>query len=90
MLNITLAVSFKDGTKRDVVCKTSDYVAFEAHFDKPVSVLEQGRLTYLFWLAWKASGTDQAFDVWVDSVDNIASVDEQDEIPPLGSPQPTG
>lgn len=90
MLNITLAVSFKDGTKRDVVCKTSDYVAFEAHFDKPVSVLEQGRLTYLLWLAWKASGTDQAFDVWVDSVDNIGSVDEQDEIPPLGSHQLTG
>ena len=90
MLNITLKVSFTDGTSTDVTCKTSDYIAFEQHFDKPVSILEQGRLTYLLWLAWKASRSESDFDTWVDSVESVTSVDDVDEIPPLGSPQHIG
>lgn len=94
MLNINLTVTHKDGSKNDVVCKTSDYVAFEAHFDKPVSILEQGRLTYLLWLAWKASSrvgvTQLVFDEWVDTVDSIESGDDEADIVPLESPAPTG
>lgn len=93
MLNIDLAVTYKNGTKSDVVCKTVDYLAFEAHFDKPIAVLEQGRLTHLLWLAWtaatRAGDTSVAFDEWVDTVDGIESGDAND-VPPLESPAVTG
>lgn len=93
MLNIDLAVTHKDGTAVDVVCKTVDYLAFESHFDKPIAVLEQGRLTHLLWLAWKAATragqTDLDFDTWVDTVDGIESKDASD-VPPLESPAATG
>lgn len=94
MLNIDLAVTYKDGTKSDVVCKTADYVAFESHFDKPIAVLEQGRLTHLLWLAWsaatRANSTTLPFTDWVDTVDGIESKDGDNDVPPLGSPAPTG
>jgi hypothetical protein len=94
MLNIDLAVTYKDGTASDIVCKTSDYIAFESHFDKPIAVLEQGRLTHLLWLAWHSAKrntqTDAEFDQWVDTVDGIESKDSQESIPPLESPQLTG
>jgi len=94
MLNIDLAVTYKDGTRSDIVCKTADYIAFEAKFDKPVSVLEQGRLTYLLWLAWHSAHRNQAtdldFDTWVDTVDGIESKDGTNDVPPLESPAPTG
>ena len=94
MLNIDLAVTYKDGTKSDVVCKTADYIAFESKFDKPISVLEQGRLTYLLWLAWHAvqrnNQTTDDFDTWVDTVDGIESKDGDNDVPPLESPAPTG
>jgi len=94
MLNIDLAVTHKDGTTVDVVCKTADYIAFETNFDKPISVIEQGRLTYLLWLAWHASKrvghTDAGFDEWVDTVDGIESKDGDNDVPPLESPAPTG
>lgn len=94
MLNIDLAVTYKDGTRGDIVCKTADYIAFEAKFDKPVSVLEQGRLTYLLWLAWHSAHRNQAtdldFDTWVDTVDGIESKDGANDVPPLESPAPTG
>lgn len=93
MLNIDLAVAHKDGTKSDVVCKTVDYLAFESHFDKPIAVLEQGRLTHLLWLAWTAATrskqTDLGFDEWVETVDGIESGDTND-VPPLESPAATG
>ena len=93
MLNIDLAVTHKDGSKSDVVCKTVDYLAFESHFDKPIAVLEQGRLTHLLWLAWTAatrSGqTDVTFETWVDTVDGIESGDTND-VPPLESPAAIG
>ena len=94
MLNIDLAVTYKGGTKSDVVCKTADYIAFESHFDKPIAVLEQGRLTHLLWLAWHAAkrneSTDLDFDAWVDTVDGIESSDGDNDVPPLESPAPTG
>lgn len=94
MLNIDLVVTKSDGSAVDVSCNTVDYVAFERHFDKPISVLEQGRITYLFWLAWHASkrlgSIDCDFDTWVESVVNIEAKDSQESIPPLGSPQLTG
>lgn len=94
MLNIDLAVTYKDGTKADVVCKTADYIAFESHFDKPIAVLEQGRLTHLLWLAWhsahRTQQTSGSFDEWVDTVDGIESKDGDNDVPPLESTAPTG
>ena len=76
-----------------VQCLPVDFIAFENHFDKPVSALESGRLTYLFFLAWTAShrtgATALQFDEWVVDVLSVEQAAE-DEIPPLGSSPSTG
>lgn len=76
-----------------VACLPVDFIAFENHFDKPVSALESGRLTYLYFLAWTASKrtgvTGLEFDEWVATVTSVEQADE-DEIPPLGSSPSTG
>lgn len=77
-----------------VKCLAVDFIAFEEHFDKPVSALEQGRITHLYWLAWAAltrtGKTDADFKAWAATVQSIEQVDEDDSIPPLGSSQSTG
>ena len=76
MLAIDIAVTFEDGEAAALTCKTPDFLAFEAHFDKPFSVLsESPRLTYLLFLAWsaatRAKQTDKPFEEWSEGVANV-------------------
>jgi hypothetical protein len=76
MLSIDITVTFDDGEKAPVTCKTPDFLAFESKFDKPFSVLsEQPRLTYLLFLAWSAATraklTDKPFEEWSEGVANV-------------------
>lgn len=91
MMNLKVVTSTGTFTAR---CLPVDFIAFEEHFDKPISVLEQGRLTHLYWLAFASlERTGQVngaeFKAWAATVVSIEQADE-DEIPPLGSSQPTG
>ena len=94
MQSITFVVTHDDGQTAKIVCTAPDYVAFENEFDKPISVLETGRLTYLYWLAWhglkRFHRTDKGFDEWVQTVAGVEVPGDEDEIPPLESPQPIG
>jgi hypothetical protein len=50
---IALTVSFEDGTNTTVTTTAADLIAFEQHFDKSVSILQNDyRLTYLFFICW--------------------------------------
>lgn len=94
MQSITLVVTRTGGRTDEVSCLAADFVAFEEYFDKPISALESGRLTYLYWLAWHGlkrnnrAGAD--FNEWVQEVVGIEANDGADEIPPLERNQPTG
>lgn len=95
MQAISLDVVLAGGKTEKVVCTAADFVAFETHFDKPVSVLEQGRLTYLYWLAWhackRAGNTELDFDQFVESVEALEVPEgESQELVPLESNQLTG
>jgi hypothetical protein len=95
MQSMTFVVTHDDGRSDKIVCSAPDYVAFETHYDKPISVLETGRLTYLYWLAWhglqRFKRTPLSFEDWVSSVTSVDIPDDDKvEISPLESPQPTG
>ena len=95
MQSIALNVTHDDGNIASVTCTASDFIAFETHFDKSISALESGRLTYLYWLAWhglqRFKRTPLSFEDWVSSVTSVDIPDDDKvEISPLESPQPTG
>lgn len=69
MQPINLQIQYADGSTVDVSTTVADFIKFETHFDKSISVLSQdARLTYMFYLAWaaaKRSGkTELEFDDW--------------------------
>jgi hypothetical protein len=95
MQSIAMTVTHDDGQVASVTCTASDFIAFETHFDKSISALETGRLTYLYWLAWHGLKRTNlcvvSFEDWVAAVTNIeVTNDGSVEISPLESPQPTG
>lgn len=73
MQPINLQISYIDGTSVDVSTTAADYIKFETHFDKSISVLsDDARLTFLFYLAWcaaKRTGkTELEFEPWSETV----------------------
>ncbi len=94
MMRISLAVSYVDGSGAEVVATAPDLIAFERHFDKPMTVFAaEARIEYILWIAWSAMSrrkmvTDE-FDVWVDAVDSVVAGDPG-EVVPLEINQPTG
>lgn len=76
MLALDMTVTYEDGRTVDIVCKTPDFLAFEAHFDKAFTVLSSdARLTYLMFLAWAAikrtGGTDKPLEEWAGEVSMV-------------------
>ena len=95
MQSIAIVVTQNDGVSHTATCNAVDFIAFEQHFDKSIGVLETGRLTYLFWLAWhslhRTNVTALDFDAWVPTVDKIDTGESAEvEIPPLENTQPIG
>jgi len=79
---ISLTVFFADGTEKAVTAVAADLIAFEQHFDKSVSILQNDyRLTYLFYICWhvlKRTGeTKQEFDDWIGTVTGIEATDDE-------------
>lgn len=78
MMQIAMRVAYVDGSEAAVTAKASDLIAFERHFDKPMTAFgdpKNGRIEHVMWLAWhtltKAGVTSLDFDSWVDSVESI-------------------
>jgi hypothetical protein len=79
---INLKLVFVDGTEKNVVAVAADLVAFEQHFDKSVSTLQNDvRLTYLFWMCWhvlKRTGeTKQDFEKFIETVSGVVIGDDE-------------
>lgn len=78
MMQIAMKVKNADGSEAEVTARASDLIAFERHFDKPMTVFgdpNNARVEYIMWLAWhitkRSKGTDLEFEPWADTVDEI-------------------
>ena len=93
MIRITLQVIYNDGTTELMVATAADAIAFEREYDKPISVLNSGRMEYMWWIGWRAltrtNKTSLPFTDWLDTVAELKD-EEVDEIVPLERSQSTG
>lgn len=95
MMRIALKVEYDDGSEAAVVAAAPDLIAFERHFDKPMTVFaDSPRVEWMLWLAWTAlhrqGKTADAFDPWTEKISGIVFGEQQGDIVPLESSQPTG
>ena len=94
MLRVALHIEYADGSAVDAVATAADQMAFEEHFDKPITVISnEFRVTYLLWLAWhviKRTGkTSDDCNKWAEDVASV-SIGDADDVVPLESKAPIG
>jgi len=94
-MRMLLHIDYANGSGADVTVSAPDYVRFEQKFDRSVTQLETNfRLTDLCFLAWsslnRTKKTDLSFEEWVDTIEGVGGSEDQAEIVPLESTQPTG
>jgi len=75
-MKINLAVTYNDGTVKELTAQAADLVAFETKFDLSVAKLEKEvRWTHICFLGWhveKRTGATKAeFDDWLETVAEI-------------------
>jgi hypothetical protein len=77
MNEITLTITFVDGTTLDINTSAGDVVKWESYFDLGIDKLE--KVTHLLYLAWLAikrlKKTGEEFDNWVDLVSKVEVAD---------------
>jgi hypothetical protein len=77
MNQITLTITFVDGTTLEVNTAAGDIVKWETHFDLGIDKLE--KVTHLLYLAWLAitrlKKTGEGFDGWIDLVSKVEVAD---------------
>jgi len=75
------------GGEEEVQVSPKVVVAFEREFQTGLGRAFQNdqRAEHMFWLAWKASGSNKTFDVWLDDVQDVEMVTDV-ERPLSGTP----
>lgn len=93
MIRIKLQIQYNDDRTELVTATAADAIAFERQYDKPISVLNSGRIEYMWWIGWRAltrtNKTSLPFDEWLDTVAELKD-EETDDIVPLERSQSTG
>lgn len=94
-LRLNLSVSYADGSAVAVTTAAADLIAFEDAYDRSISRIDEDwrftDIAYLAWHALKRTGkTDKDFMPWSEDVDMVWFGDEQEDVVPLESTQPTG
>lgn len=79
-MQISLQITYEDGTDKTVTAVAADLVAFEMKFDMSVSRLEKEvKLTHLLYIAWAAEkrtkATTDEFEQWVEKVSSVGMQD---------------
>lgn len=79
-MQISLQITYEDGTDKTVTAVAADLVAFEMKFDLSVSRLEKEiKLTHLLYIAWAAEkrikATTDEFERWVETVSSVGMQD---------------
>lgn len=85
-MRFNLRVTYNDGVTADVVAVTTDLVAFEDEFHRPITrFFEELSLKEVCWLAWavltRESRTAATFAEWLIAVDEAELTDG--EVTPL-------
>ena len=77
MNEITLTITFVDGTSLEVNTSAGDVVKWETYFNLSIDKLEKAtHLLYLAWLALKRlKKTGEEFEGWVDLVSTVGVSD---------------
>jgi hypothetical protein len=77
MNQITLTITFVDGTTLEVNTSAGDVVKWESYFDLGIDKLE--KITHLLYLAWLAvtrlKKTGEEFEGWIDLVSKVEVAD---------------
>lgn len=79
-MQISLQLTYADGTEKTVSATAADLVAFETKFDLSIARLEANiKLTHLLFIAWAAEKrtgvTKDDFEKWVESVATVGMAD---------------
>ena len=79
-MQISLQLTYADGTEKTVSAMAADLVAFETKFDLSIARLESNiKLTHLLFIAWAAEkrtgATKDDFEKWVESVETVGMAD---------------
>ena len=72
-MKINLAVTYNDGTTKELTATASDLVAFETEFDLSIARLEKEiRWTHICFIAWhiekRTGNTKDEFTKWLEDV----------------------
>jgi len=86
MFGLTLRV-VTSSDEKEVQVSPRVVVAFEREFQTGLgrAFANDQRAEHMFWLAWKASGSAQTFDAWLDDVRDVEIVTDV-ERPLSGTP----
>lgn len=91
-----MTVTYLDGTTAECSGRRADVIRFERTYKVAASkMFDEGIYTeYLWFFAWCALGRDgdvASFDEWMENVDSVQIVNDDEEAPPTvpgGAPTP--
>ena len=89
-------VRYQNGTKENIIAFYPDFIVVEEKYDvNPIiTSWETFRLKYNACAAWAALTREkkitQPFDEWLNTVENVAALDEDVDLVPLENSQPIG
>ena len=93
-MKLQLDITTLSGATERVPVLPLTQVAFERHFstpDNPVRLNADVSMENMYWLAWHASRATVKFDTWIDTIEEVAAViEEDDDSGPLDSSPPSG
>jgi len=81
-MRLKLRITTEAGQTSEVLVRPRTQVAFERHFstpEKPVRLDQGVGMEHLFWLAWHASKIGESFDQWLETIDEVKPIVEDDE-----------
>ena len=89
-MKLQLNISKTDGTEQLVPVRPRTQVAYERHFKTQLS--NDIGMEQLYWLAWHSAGVVSKFDNWLDDVDGVTAVvdDDGEGDDPLDANQSSG
>ena len=91
-MKLKLTIETTDGSETTVPVRPRTQVAYERHFKSQLN--SDIGMEQLYWLGWHSSGTVEKFDNWLNNVEAITAVvdNEEDdgEIDPLVETPPSG
>ena len=75
MFGLNLRVVTQDG-ERNVPVTPKVSVEFERQFQTGIGrAFQENKVEHIYWLAWKASGAPDTFDVWLDRLVDVQMVE---------------